>query len=52
MPLTYRIDAVQRIVTITGDYAEPAEWRELLGRQRVRQSAETSPYGLDWSRTG
>ncbi len=31
MPLTYRIDAGQRIVTITGDYAEPAEWRQLLG---------------------
>jgi hypothetical protein len=31
MPLTYRIDPAQRIVIITGDYAEPAEWRTLLG---------------------
>ncbi len=31
MPLTYRIAAAERIVTITGDYAEPAEWRQLLG---------------------
>jgi hypothetical protein len=31
MPLAYRIDAGDRIVTITGDYAEPAEWRRLLG---------------------
>jgi hypothetical protein len=30
MPLAYRIDPLQRIVTITGDYAEPAEWRTLL----------------------
>lgn len=30
MPLVYRIDSHQRIVTITGDYAEPAEWRTLL----------------------
>ena len=31
MALTYRIDPDERIVTITGDYAEPAEWRTLLG---------------------
>lgn len=31
MPLTYRIHPAERIVTITGDYAEPAEWRRLLG---------------------
>jgi hypothetical protein len=31
MALTYRIDAGRRIVIITGDYAEPAEWRALLG---------------------
>jgi hypothetical protein len=30
MPLTHRIDAHNGIVTITGDYAEPAEWRSLL----------------------
>ena len=30
MPLEYRIDSGERIVTITGDYAEPAEWRRLL----------------------
>ena len=31
MPLTYLIDPVAGLVTITGDYAEPAEWRRLLG---------------------
>ena len=31
MPLTYRIDATAGIVTITGDYAEAADWRQLLG---------------------
>jgi hypothetical protein len=30
MPLTYRIDAAERIVTITGDYADAAAWRVLL----------------------
>ena len=30
MPLTYRINANDRIVTITGDYAEAGGWRELL----------------------
>lgn len=30
MPLAYQIDRQRRIVTITGDYAEPAEWRSLL----------------------
>ena len=30
MSLSYCIDAAERIVTITGDYAEPAEWRRLL----------------------
>ena len=30
MALQYDIDAAQRIVTITGDYAEPGEWRVLL----------------------
>lgn len=30
MPLSYEIDANQRIITITGDYAEPSEWRVLL----------------------
>jgi hypothetical protein len=30
MPLAYRIDSGERIVTITGDYAQPAEWRRLL----------------------
>lgn len=32
MPLTYRIDRGQGIVIITGDYADAAEWRSLLGR--------------------
>ena len=31
MPLAYSIDPVERIVTITGDYADAAEWRTLLG---------------------
>lgn len=30
MALQYDIDPAQRIVTITGDYAEPEEWRVLL----------------------
>ena len=30
MPLTYRIDPDERLVTITGDYAEPEEWRRML----------------------
>ena len=30
MPLDYRIDAVNRIVTITGDYTDGAGWRTLL----------------------
>jgi hypothetical protein len=30
MPLSYSIDTAQSIVTITGDYAEPEEWRVLL----------------------
>ena len=30
MPLAYEIDPRRRIVTITGEYAEPAEWRALL----------------------
>jgi hypothetical protein len=30
VPLTFRVDPAQRIVTITGDYAEAREWRALL----------------------
>jgi hypothetical protein len=30
MALQYDLDAAQQIVTITGDYAEPEEWRALL----------------------
>lgn len=30
MALSYRIDAAQQLVIITGDYAEPDEWRHLL----------------------
>ena len=30
MPLSYTIDSHDAIVTITGDYAEPEEWRVLL----------------------
>ncbi len=32
MPLIYRIDATTGIVTITGEYAQAAEWRQLLAR--------------------
>ncbi len=32
MPLQYRIDAAQQLVTITGEYAQPEEWKELLAR--------------------
>ena len=35
MPLAYHIDQQQRLVTITGDYAEPAEWQVLLGNVRA-----------------
>ena len=31
MPLSYRIDEALGAVIITGDYAEPDEWRTLLG---------------------
>lgn len=30
MPLAYRIDSPRQLVIITGDYAEPAEWRIVL----------------------
>jgi hypothetical protein len=30
MPLRYCLDASRQIITITGDYAEPGEWRVLL----------------------
>jgi hypothetical protein len=32
VPLTYTIDPAERLIVITGEYAEAAEWRELLGR--------------------
>ena len=32
VPLAYAIDQQQGLVTITGDYAEPQEWRTLLTR--------------------
>lgn len=32
MPLSYTIDATQRLVTIIGEYAEADEWRALLSR--------------------
>jgi hypothetical protein len=32
VPLAYHIDEHRKLVTITGDYAEPAEWRVLLDR--------------------
>jgi hypothetical protein len=34
VPLAYHIDEQRKLVTITGDYAEPAEWRVLLERMR------------------
>ena len=37
VPLAYSIDERRKLVTITGDYAEPAEWQVLL--QRVRSDA-------------
>ena len=30
MPLAYSIDPIEGIVTVTGDYAEAADWRVLL----------------------
>ena len=30
MALTYRLDKVRRVVTITGDYADASGWRALL----------------------
>ena len=35
MALAYQIDETKKLVTITGDYAEPAEWRSLLGQVRA-----------------
>lgn len=32
MPLNYTIDPDQRLITITGEYAHPDEWRALLAR--------------------
>ena len=32
MPLSYTIDPGQRIITITGEYADAAEWNTLLAR--------------------
>jgi hypothetical protein len=31
MPLAYTIDTQQRLITITGEYADAAEWKALLG---------------------
>lgn len=44
MPLLYYIDSERRLVTITGDYAEPAEWRSLLTAVRA-----DSRYGRGFS---
>jgi hypothetical protein len=41
MPLQHAIDSETGIVTITGDYAEPREWRELLAA--VAQSPSFRP---------
>jgi hypothetical protein len=32
VPLSYVVDAEQRLVVITGEYADATEWRELLAR--------------------
>ncbi|HEY3159131.1 MAG TPA: hypothetical protein VGJ78_09260 [Vicinamibacterales bacterium] len=32
MPLAYTIDADERLIVITGDYADAGEWRTLLAR--------------------
>jgi len=32
MPLRYTIDTTRQLVTITGEYAQAEEWRELLGQ--------------------
>ena len=32
MPLQYTIDTAQQLITITGEYADAAEWRVLLGQ--------------------
>ena len=32
MPLHYTIDTAQQLITITGEYADAAEWRVLLGQ--------------------
>jgi hypothetical protein len=32
MPLAYVVDTAQQVVVITGEYAEAAEWADLLGR--------------------
>jgi hypothetical protein len=34
VPLSHQIDEDRRLVTITGDYAEPSEWQLLLERVR------------------
>jgi hypothetical protein len=41
MPLSYRIDARQRLITIVGEYADAAEWRALL--QRVYEDPQRQP---------
>jgi hypothetical protein len=32
MPLAYTIDVDRRLITITGEYADAGEWKDLLGR--------------------
>lgn len=32
MPLTYSIDPDEKLITITGEYADASEWREVLSR--------------------
>jgi len=41
MPLSYAIDADQRLITITGEYAHPGEWADLL--QQVLDDPRRQP---------
>ena len=41
MALAYQIEETKKLVTITGDYAEPVEWRLLL--EQVRADPRLQP---------
>ena len=45
MPLSYVIDPAARIVTITGEYSEPTEWRRVL--EEISRNSDYGPgYGF------